>query len=102
MPHQSTETEPTTSAATKPPPAAKHPTKTAQLIKLLSRKSGADVDTISVKFGWQPHTTRAALSGLRKIGLDLIKESGTSGKATRYRIVTGSSGETAADAPNAQ
>jgi len=40
-------------------------TKKAQLILMLSRKTGADVSTISEKFGWLPHTTRAALSGLR-------------------------------------
>ena len=41
-------------------------TKKAQLIKLLGRKSGADIVALSDKLGWQQHTTRAALSGLRK------------------------------------
>lgn len=57
--------------ATTPP---KRPTKKAQLIKLLSCKLGTDVATISAKFGWQPHTTRAALSGLRKVGFEITKE----------------------------
>ncbi len=43
-------------------------TKKAQLMQLLTRKTGADVATISEKLGWLPHTTRAALTGLRKAG----------------------------------
>jgi hypothetical protein len=54
-------------AAKKKAEATKGPSKKTQLIKLLSRKSGADAKAISAKFGWQPHTTRAALSGLRKV-----------------------------------
>lgn len=65
----------------------KHPTMKAQLIKLLSRKLGADAAEISTKFGWQPHTTRAALSGLRKAGFDVTKQSAVAGKSVRYRIV---------------
>ena len=98
MTHQSTET--LKIAATKPPATAKRTTKNAQLIRLLSRKSGVDVDTISDKFGWQPHTTRAALSGLRKTGLELFKECAGSGRAVRYRIVAASKAEAAGDVPN--
>ncbi|WP_170608849.1 DUF3489 domain-containing protein [Ruegeria arenilitoris] len=43
-------------------------TKKARLIQMLSRKAGADVATISEKLDWQMHTTRAALTGLRKAG----------------------------------
>lgn len=62
-------------------------TKKAQLIRMLSRKSGADVSAISDKFGWLPHTTRAALSGLRKSGFKLTSEKQGNGKPSRYRIV---------------
>ena len=43
-------------------------TKTAILRKLLSRKSGADLAALQSATGWQPHSVRAALSGLRKAG----------------------------------
>ena len=43
-------------------------TKTAQIIKLLSRKAGADLPALQKATGWQPHSVRAALSGLRKAG----------------------------------
>jgi hypothetical protein len=62
-------------------------TKKAQLIQMLSRKAGADVVSISDKFGWLPHTTRAALTGLRKSGYKLDAEKPGSGKPLRYRIV---------------
>lgn len=75
-------------AAPKRPAHATGPSKKNQLIKLLSRKQGADAVTISSKFGWQPHTTRAALSVLRKAGFDITKESAGAGKPTRYRIVS--------------
>jgi len=43
-------------------------TKTAILHKLLSRKAGADLGTLQTATGWQPHSVRAGLSGLRKAG----------------------------------
>lgn len=43
-------------------------TKTAILRKLLSRKAGADLGTLRTATGWQPHSVRAAVSGLRKAG----------------------------------
>jgi predicted ArsR family transcriptional regulator len=61
-------------------------TKKAQLIKMLSAKAGADVTTISGKLGWQAHTTRAAITGLRKAGYEVAAEQPESGKAKCYRI----------------
>jgi len=75
-----------TSGKTKPGPRINGTTKKAQLIQMLSRKSGADVAAISEKFGWLPHTTRAALSGLRKAGFELAPEKMANGKPSRYRI----------------
>lgn len=62
-------------------------TQKAQLIQMRSRKAGADVVSTSDKFGWLPHTTRAALTGLRKSGYKLDAEMPGSGKPLRYRIV---------------
>lgn len=45
--------------------------KRAQLIKLVSRKSGANISTLSGKLDWQPHTVRAEISRLRKTGLTI-------------------------------
>ena len=62
-------------------------TKKAQLIRMLNRKAGADVATISAKLGWQQHTTRAALTGLRKSGYEIVSEKAGQGQPSRYRIV---------------
>lgn len=70
-------------------------TKKAQLIRMLSRKSGADVPTISETLGWLPHTTRAALSGLRKSGFELSSEKPSNGKPSCYRITAKPAGDTA-------
>lgn len=97
MTDQLTKTE--TAREAKPRPARpKAPSKKTQLIKLLSLKSGADAVTISEKFGWQPHTTRAALSGLRRAGFDVAKENTGSGRPIRYRIVSSPKAPAAAEA----
>ena len=43
-------------------------TKQALLIGMLERKEGATLDQLVEATGWLPHTTRAALTGLRKKG----------------------------------
>lgn len=63
-----------------------HHTKKEQLIRLLSTRAGRDIPTISRAFGWQAHSTRAALSGLRKAGYELAMEKAAKGKPARYRI----------------
>jgi hypothetical protein len=63
-------------------------TKKAQLIRLTSVKAGADVAAISGKLGWQPHTTRAAITGLKKAGYEVTTEKPDPDKPTRYRIST--------------
>lgn len=68
----------------------KRSTKKAQLIKLLSAKSGADINTLSDKLGWQQHTTRAALSGLRKAGYEVIRATPANGGPAKYRILVAS------------
>lgn len=63
-------------------------TKKALLIKLLGPKSGADLKSLSDKLGWQPHTTRAAMSGLRKAGYVVATQKGASGGPAKYRILS--------------
>jgi hypothetical protein len=43
-------------------------TKAELLRKMLSRKSGTGLDALCTATGWQPHSVRAAMSGLRKAG----------------------------------
>jgi hypothetical protein len=62
-------------------------TKKAQLIKMLSARAGADIATISGKLAWKTHTTRAAITGLRKAGYEITVEKAEGGKPTRYRII---------------
>ncbi|WP_370402536.1 DUF3489 domain-containing protein [Sulfitobacter sp. JB4-11] len=63
-------------------------TKKAQLIKLLGTKSGADIKTLSDKLGWQQHTTRAAMSGLRKAGYEVAGERPAKGGMSKFRILS--------------
>ena len=59
-------------------------TKRAQLIDLLERNERASLDDMIAATGWLPHTTRAALTGLRKSGR--IIESEKVDGVRRYRI----------------
>ena len=58
-----------------------------RLIRMLKAKAGADVSTLSDKLGWQPHTTRAALTGLRKAGHEIIATKPDGGGVSTYRII---------------
>ena len=62
-------------------------TKKAQLIDLLRRDNGANVAMISKKLGWLPHTTRAALTGLRKAGYEISTIKPGNGQPSQYRII---------------
>jgi hypothetical protein len=59
-------------------------TKIAQVTALLLREDGATLEELITATGWLPHTTRAALTGLRKKGHTVDKSK--RGKATCYRI----------------
>lgn len=60
-------------------------TKQALIVTLLQRQQGATIDDLMAVTQWLPHTTRAALTGLRKKGYGIAKDKGESGK-TIYRI----------------
>ena len=53
------------------PPASK----IAQVTRMLQRTGGATLVELVETTGWLPHTTRAALTGLRKKGFVLDKQS---------------------------
>jgi hypothetical protein len=58
--------------------------KIATVIALLEREQGATLGEMVEATGWLPHTTRAALTGLRKKGRNIAKAK--RGDATCYRI----------------
>ena len=66
-------------------PAA--PTKKARLIANLQDPAGATIADICTDLGWLPHTVRAALTGLRKAGLEIERNARADG-ATTYTIRT--------------
>ena len=66
--------------------AAKPGSKRAVILALLSRENGASVQALMEATGWLPHTTRAALSGLRKGGLAIARSTDGEGGASSYRI----------------
>ncbi|MCW2349165.1 DUF3489 domain-containing protein [Sphingobium sp. B12D2B] len=50
------------------------PSKTALVLDLLRREGGASIDELIAATGWLPHTTRAALTGLRKKGHAVVRD----------------------------
>jgi len=62
----------------------KKSTKSATVMKLLSRERGASVAEIVKSTGWKGHSVRAFLTGVRK-SATLIKEQRSDGE-TAYRI----------------
>jgi uncharacterized protein DUF3489 len=62
-------------------------TKQALVIAMLCAKGGVTLDAIVDATGWLPHTTRAALTGLRKRGF-AIERTREEGSDSIYRIVS--------------
>lgn len=60
-------------------------TKLAIVIGLLEQAAGASITDLTAATGWLPHTTRAALTGLRKRGYEINKAWEENGP-TRYHI----------------
>jgi hypothetical protein len=63
---------------------AVRPIKAHQVLALLRRQGGATLDELTTATGWLPHTTRAALTGLRKKGHAI--EKGKRGDATCWLV----------------
>ena len=77
-----------TAAPTAPPlpEPAPRATKASLVLDLLRREQGATLTELVAATGWLPHTTRAALTGLRKKGHPIERERRDG--VSRYRIVT--------------
>ena len=54
--------------------ATERPSKVDQVITLLSDERGASLDELIAATGWQRHSSRAALTGLRKNGHAITRE----------------------------
>ena len=62
-------------------------TKIGKVQAMLRRPSGASLAAICKTTGWQPHSARAALSGLRKAGCVVERTPGDGkARASIYRI----------------
>ncbi len=61
-------------------------TKIAQVIELLQRGDGATLAELVAATGWLPHTTRAALTGLRKRGYAIAIYRTDKPRGSVYRI----------------
>lgn len=82
---QDTTIEPDQPSGSAPTPSAtKRRSKAAMVLELLQRPEGAMLDEMVEATGWLPHTTRAALTGLRKKGHAVISEKADG--VRRYRV----------------
>ncbi len=61
------------------------PTKIETILKQLRRPNGASIAQLQKTAGWQPHSLRAALTGLRKKGYAIERGKDAKG-VTRYCI----------------
>lgn len=69
------------------PEAKARSTKSELVTRLLSRKAGANLATLRDATGWQPHSVRAALSGLRRAGYAIDRQDAKSAEGGPvYRI----------------
>ena len=75
-------------------------TKSARVTKLLARSRGATLADITIATGWQPHSARAFLSGLRKKAVPLVREQRRDG-STAYRIAKAAETVAGSDAADA-
>ena len=83
------------------PPRASAPrggTKLAQVVELLQRDRGASINELIALTGWLPHTTRAALTGLRKRGFVTAIDRSDKERGSIYRVERGPATEDSAAA----
>ena len=55
------------------PPTPRKDSKIGKVIALLERKEGATLDEMTKATGWQSHSVRAALTGLKKKGHVIVR-----------------------------
>ena len=62
---------PAKGSANSPLSAPRPDSKIGKVVALLEREEGATLDELITATGWQVHTARAALTGLKKRGYDI-------------------------------
>ncbi len=72
-------------AQVRSPAAETRPSKKAAILNLLQRPDGAAIGDLTAATGWQVHSVRAALTGLRKEGKELVRIK-DGGGVTHYRL----------------
>lgn len=85
MPAKTPHRAPRKRPAGEQPPTPRFKTKKEHLIALLRRKGGQEMVQLTDALSWLPHTVRAALTGLRKTGLNVERFIAEDGRP-RYRI----------------
>jgi hypothetical protein len=75
-----------------PPSAPRGGSKLARVIALLGRDHGATIAELIAATGWLAHTTRAALTGLRKRGYAVAIDRSDDKRGSFYRIPAGGTG----------
>lgn len=68
--------------------AGKRPNKTDRVLGLLRHPEGASIAALQEITGWQPHSIRASLTGLRKRGHAITRDKTGEGE-TVYRLAGG-------------
>jgi hypothetical protein len=71
------------------PSAPRDGSKLARVMALLERDHGATIDELIAATGWFAHTTRAALTGLRKRGYAVAIDRSDNERGSFYRIPAG-------------
>jgi len=67
--------------------APREGSKLATVVSLLRREGGATIDQLAAAMGWLPHTTHAALAGLRKRGFGIDRRKAKDERVSSYVIV---------------
>ncbi len=70
------------------PGEAEPASRSSLVLNVLQRPEGATIAQLVAATGWLPHTTRAALTGLKKKGLQVTSER-AEGEERVYRVVAG-------------
>lgn len=83
-PGTETGNEPATQSAD---PQPKRASKSSLVLTLLNCAQGATIEQLVAATGWLPHTTRAALTGLKKKGHTITSDK-TEGAARVYRVAS--------------
>lgn len=69
-------------------PATPRISKQDAIIGMLRQAAGATITDLQTVTGWQPHSVRAALTGLRKKGFDIVRSTDAN-KVSLYQIASG-------------